>query len=110
MWWSSETPAAGAPLQAPRDLGEEEEGVQGAGMRERRTAGLCRRVVRDGGEGRGLPSSLRGLGTQGCKARAGGCVTIQQRSGRTTEPSGEGGGRGRGHRGEPPPPFAKAYN
>lgn len=36
-------------------------------------------------------------------------MTIQQRSGRTTEPSGGGGGRGRGHRGEPPPPFAKAY-
>lgn len=34
-------------------------------------------------------------------------MTIQQRSGRTTEPSG-GGGRGRGHRGEPPPPFAEA--
>lgn len=109
MWWSSETPAACAPLQAPRDLGEEEEGVQGAGMRERRTAGLSRRVVRGGGEGRGLPSSLRGLGTQGCKARTGGCVTIQQRSGRTTEPSGGGGQRTWSPRGAPAP-LAKAYN
>lgn len=105
--WSIETPAAGTPIQATWDLGAEQEGRQGARRREKRTAELSCCAERGRGEGRGLPSSLQGLGTRGCKGEQGG-VTIQQRSGRTTEPSG-GGCRGRGHRGEPPPRFAEAY-
>ena len=65
VWWSSETPVAAAPLRAPRDLGEEEEGVQGAGSRERKTAGLSRRVVRGGGGRAGAPFQPPGSGDSG---------------------------------------------
>lgn len=62
-----------------------------------------------GGRGGGsLPAS--GVWGLGDVRREQGGVTIQQRSGRTTEPSGGGAGKGLGHRGEPPPPFAQAYN
>lgn len=61
-----------------------------------------------GGRGGGSFPAFGVWGLGDVRREQGG-VTIQQRSGRTTEPSG-GGGRGRGHRGEPPPPSAKAYN
>ena len=63
-----------------------------------------------GGEGQRLSSSLRGLGTQGCKAGAGGCDNSAEVGTYHRTQWRGGAGKGLGHRGEPPPPFAQAYN
>lgn len=82
-------------------------GMQGGG-REGPQGSAAERCAPGGRGGGSLPAS----GVWGLRdvRREQGGVTIQRRSGRTTEPSGGGAGKGLGHRGEPPPPFAQAYN
>lgn len=88
-------------ISVEREKGSRRPGGGREGLRSS-AAELCA-----GGGGAGAPLQPLGVWRLRDVRREQGGVTIQQRSGRTMEPSG-GGGAGRGHRGEPPPPFAKA--